>query len=471
MGIEEWKKYLETDCITCEKYGGDQELMTALDNLFFIENKFPSQGYVSVMDDGPYAGRLADDGGVLMLTLTQTGLDHVPLYTLENYFDELISILMEETRFGTDQRSYLMGGAVPSSSDQMDSISPFRREAAFARFSQQPNFEGGSADLYEKFYELIWRDIDTTTSDFPGIFCHNHASNEAIGPLKSDWTKPCPSLLEASQAEREELCVSRAESFWGTVNVALLEDIKKTVDPTNMFVCNAGILAATPYNPSEIFETPEDPYGGCREAAGCFDDTGCSAFDQSPQTWSGAYAACIDAINCAEFFPDSPCFFNNSTVSPVVCTDDVFECDDGSFVSRNPENCQFPECPTTLPCDADVFECYDGSFVSRNGMNNCEFDECASLIACSADVFECDDGSFVSRNGVNNCEFEECPPTVVCSADVFECDDGSFVSRDAKNDCQFLECPPVACTKDIVVCDDGSNVVRDPMNNCEFPEC
>merc|ERR1711897_107438 len=99
--------------------------MTALDNLFFVENEFPSQGYVTVMDDGPYAGRLQDDSGVLMKVPIGTGLDHVPLYTLENYFDELISILMEETRLGTNQPFYLMGGAVPSSSDQMDSTSPF----------------------------------------------------------------------------------------------------------------------------------------------------------------------------------------------------------------------------------------------------------------------------------------------------------------------------------------------------------
>ena len=88
--IEEWKKYLETDCITCEKYGDDQELMAALDSLFFVEEEYPSQGYVTVMDDGPYAGRLQDDSGVLMYPFTGLGLDHVPLYTLENYFDDLV---------------------------------------------------------------------------------------------------------------------------------------------------------------------------------------------------------------------------------------------------------------------------------------------------------------------------------------------------------------------------------------------
>jgi len=30
-------------------------------------------------------------------------------------------------------------------------------------------------------------------------------------------------------------------------------------------------------------------------------------------------------------------------------------------------------------------------------------------IVCTADVSECPDGSFVGRNSLNNCEFKECP--------------------------------------------------------------
>jgi hypothetical protein len=219
--------------------------------------------------------------------------------------------MIEEAAAGVGQVMYLMGGAVPSSSDQMDSLGPLRREAAVARSSLQPTSTGGNADFYEKFYELVYRDVDTTAADFPGINCHNHASNEAIGPLKSDWTKPCPSLLEASPTEREELCISQDESFWGTVNVALLEGIKNTVDPSNLFVCNGGIGAKSPYSSDEVFPRDSPSLGGCGEAAVCFDDDGCSTFDKSTQTWDGVYGPCNDNYilkNCASSFPDSSCF-------------------------------------------------------------------------------------------------------------------------------------------------------------------
>jgi hypothetical protein len=161
------------------------------------------------------------------------------------------------------------------------------------------------------------------------------------------------------------------------------------------------------------------------------------------------------------------------STSPRVCATDVLECDDGSFVSRDPEDdCDFDECPPALVCPTDVLECDDGSFVSRDPENDCEFEECPSEVACTADVQECDDGSFVSRDPKNDCKFEECPSDVVCTEDVQECDDGSFVSRDPTNDCEFEECPSdVVCAADVQECDDGSFVSRDPTNDCEFEEC
>ena len=68
-----------------------------------------------------------------------------------------------------------------------------------------------------------------------------------MGPLKEDWSRPCPGILEMSQEEREEKCVSQAESFWGTANVARLEEIKRVVDPDELFICNAGIGASSPF--------------------------------------------------------------------------------------------------------------------------------------------------------------------------------------------------------------------------------
>ena len=52
--------------------------MAALDSLFFVEEEYPSQGYVTVMDDGPYAGRLQDDSGILMYPMTLLGKRRLP---------------------------------------------------------------------------------------------------------------------------------------------------------------------------------------------------------------------------------------------------------------------------------------------------------------------------------------------------------------------------------------------------------
>lgn len=177
---------------------------------------------------------------------------------------------------------YLMGGAVPGSTDRMDSLGPLRRDAAVAMQLVAPRFDGGV--IYKKFYDLVWRDMNLTTdSDFPGILNHNHASNGDMGPLKDDWSMPCPSLLEMTQEEREEKCVSQAESFWGTANVARLGDIKKAVDPDDMFICNAGIGASSPFLGHEAngSETMVGDEGSQEEDTGVVDPAGGSVDEKS----------------------------------------------------------------------------------------------------------------------------------------------------------------------------------------------
>lgn len=72
---------------------------------------------------------------------------------------------------------------------------------------------------------------------------------------------------------------------------------------------------------------------------------------------------------------------------PVMCTADVKECPDGSYVSRSAPDCAFAACPAYQAeepapqqpvCTADAQQCPDGSFVSREGPN-CEFAACPSL--------------------------------------------------------------------------------------------
>ena len=100
-----------------------------------------------------------------------------------------------------------------------------------------------------------------------------------------------------------------------------------------------------------------------------------------------------------------------------ACTDDVKECEDGSFVNRDPANdCEFAPCPEEIACAMDVQECSDGSFVSRDPANGCAFRPCPEEeLACTMDVFDCGNDTFVSRDPAKNCEFEACPK--VCTGE------------------------------------------------------
>ena len=135
-----------------------------------------------------------------------------------------------------------------------------------------------------------------------------------------------------------------------------------------------------------------------------------------------------------------------------ACTQDVKECEDGSFVDRNPEiDCDFNPCPEDLPgaCQLDVKECEDGSFVNRDPDIGCEFAPCPEEIACAMDVQECSDGSFVSRDPANGCAFRPCPEEkLACTMDVFDCGNGTFVNRDPAKDCEFEACPKVCTGED-----------------------
>ena len=96
-----------------------------------------------------------------------------------------------------------------------------------------------------------------------------------------------------------------------------------------------------------------------------------------------------------------------------LCSDDVKECDDGSFVKRNPNKCrEFLPCPEDLEglCDKDVQDCGDGVFVGRDPYLGCDFLPCPEPeVACAMDVQECADGSSVARDPARNCAFKPCP--------------------------------------------------------------
>jgi len=119
-------------------------------------------------------------------------------------------------------------------------------------------------------------------------------------------------------------------------------------------------------------------------------------------------------------------------------------------------------------CTAQVRQCQDGSFVSRDPSNGCEFFPCPEVCVnpitgdpdlpvlcfvnpCEVSLCEADPDASCAPNYCGGCHAiytdaegqpAQCDP-VVCTDDVRQCPDGSFVSRDPSNGCEFLPCPEV----------------------------
>ena len=85
---------------------------------------------------------------------------------------------------------------------------------------------------------------------FPAVVQSNHAGPLLTGPLKDDWTKPCP--YEWTWEEKKEKCISGQEAIYGTEVLSRLEAIKLAVDPGFMFNCSGCIG-----NNLDLSKTPE----------------------------------------------------------------------------------------------------------------------------------------------------------------------------------------------------------------------
>jgi len=102
------------------------------------------------------------------------------------------------------------------------------------------------------------------------------------------------------------------------------------------------------------------------------------------------------------------------SVPNQVCSTDLYACQDGTSVARDPaNNCQFATCPSPTVCTEEARVCPDGSYVGRNASKNCIFDSCPPQPACTADAKLCYDGTYVIRNSSKNCAFNACPIVIV----------------------------------------------------------
>eukprot|EP00984_Skeletonema_dohrnii_P001959 scaffold662_cov124-Skeletonema_dohrnii-CCMP3373.AAC.3 len=154
----------------------------------------------------------------------------VPQSWLDESEENMKTVL--ENAVGMEAPYYTFGGAAASSSDQANALSQAHRDAAFMvslfdTADEEANFWG---NLFPKMFDI------SDKSNFPPVFGSNHAGFLTTGPLKDDWTKPCP--REWTFEERGEKCISFQEAIYGTERLAQLEAIKKAVDPHFIFNCN-----------------------------------------------------------------------------------------------------------------------------------------------------------------------------------------------------------------------------------------
>jgi hypothetical protein len=84
----------------------------------------------------------------------------------------------------------------------------------------------------------------------------------------------------------------------------------------------------------------------------------------------------------------------------VACTQEAKQCPDGSYVGRIGPNCEFAACPSTNATNT-VNPTNVNQNVSRANIN-------VGDIACTQDVLSCADGSYVTRQPPD-CQFAKCP--------------------------------------------------------------
>ena len=176
-----------------------------------------------------YEGKLKDDGNNGYQANVEGQLNIlVPKSWLLQNKDRFIQLSLTSPLFGANGLYYAFAGSTSISSDQASSLSTAHREAAFM-------FTFIDAIQVVQYNDLLQEMYDFTGTEFPAYLGANHLSPSAFGPLKSDWTTPCPYTF--TRKESEELCVSGQQAVWGSETLQRLEAIKQEIDPNGMFDC------------------------------------------------------------------------------------------------------------------------------------------------------------------------------------------------------------------------------------------
>jgi hypothetical protein len=216
-----------------------------------------------IFQDGPCKGKVCDAPPPTYLSTT------------ENYVNMIVPAKYFADNPNASDTFHLFYGAfganVPYATDQANALSEAHRLGGYMVVLTHDFFD-------ESFYTDIFPQMFDTSdpSNFPGFVGSNHAGPNTRGPLKEDWTKPCP--LDWTTAERDEKCISLQEAIWGTKLLRRLEKIKEEIDPNYMFDCY-GCVGNNRFR-AEGFAVDPNSNGN----AGNGDDAGDPGFSVDPNT-------------------------------------------------------------------------------------------------------------------------------------------------------------------------------------------
>jgi len=139
---------------------------------------------------------------------------------------------------------------------------------------------------------------------------------------------------------------------------------------------------------------------------------------------------------------DTPPPVIESEPATSICQEDMLECPDGTFVSRDRhDNCAFYPCPEE--CDDIQKECLDGSFRGKDPFNGCKYLPCPEDDEIFGDSLASSINSALDMKYNYEATNGEQPITQLsqtCDDDLLECSGGSYVKRDPKKNCQFQPC-------------------------------
>merc|ERR1712137_210407 len=226
--VQSWQNHVATKL---RKEDFNDTVVGLLNQTFTINPSYDSYQEMNIRDNSPYYGRMADSPppGTVPDSSLNSWNALVPIKWLRNQ-NKSVQVLREAAKLGLIEGNHLLGGNIAKTDDNLNAVSKPQREAGL----QMP--VTGRIQPERRVEEtlrasIFGRDDGTVPKGdkFVGDTEFNHAIINSTGPLKSDWTKPCP-YTDAQWEKRETECFSLQEAVWGSDKLQELENIKRKVD-------------------------------------------------------------------------------------------------------------------------------------------------------------------------------------------------------------------------------------------------